>query len=514
MTATAHHGGPGHPCARSTSSGDVDGIGRLDRDGVGHLDGDVDGVERLHRGGGPLGTSPASSVRPPAGKRRRWRRAVTAAVALVMLAYPFLLTDPRSPWAHRDDPAVVALYSDGLAAAGPGERPDLVPAGTRAAYLAGSRVLDPGPDADAATAARAAADAEAARAWVAAGTVPGADGPYADLAHDALLDLRALLLDDGAAVAGWSARWRYVWPRDASFVAVALARTGHPEDAVDVLAFLQRVQLPSGAFEARYLPDGSGPPDDRPRQADGTGWVLWATDAVLAELSHADARRATAQRLRRMVERSTERILDLTDGRGALPPPSPDYWEVGESRLTLGTAAPLLSGLRAAERVHGVLGRDARARAAAERAEALEDAIVRTFGPRFTRYADGRDADAASAFLLPPFQPRPVPGAERAWRASAARLARPAGGLAPGEGWRQDGISWTPQTSLYGWVAATSGDRATAEHWLSWIDAHRTSSGAIPEKVLADGSPAAVAPLAWSAACVLLALDELDARRA
>ena len=30
------------------------------------------------------------------------------------------------------------------------------------------------------------------------------------------------------------------------------------------------------------------------------------------------------------------------------------------------------------------------------------------------------------------------------------------------------------------------------------------------EKVLADGSPAAVAPLGWSAACVLLALDALD----
>ena len=93
-------------------------------------------------------------------------------------------------------------------------------------------------------------------------------------------------------------------------------------------------------------------------------------------------------------------------------------------------------------------------------------------------------------------------------------MARPAGGLAPGEGWKQDGISWTPQTSLYAWVAAGTGDRATAEGWLSWIDAHRTPSGAIPEKVLADGAPAAVAPLSWSAACVLLALDELDSRGA
>jgi hypothetical protein len=431
-------------------------------------------------------------------------------VSLVMAASPFLLTDPRSPWAHLDDPAHVDLYSDGLAAAGTGEAPELVPAGTLAAYLPGSRVLDPGPDADAATTARALAQADEAREWLAAGTVPGVGGPYEDLARDALLDIRALLLDDGAAVAGWSARWRYVWPRDASFVAVALARTGHPDDAVDVLAFLQRVQHRNGSFEARYLPDGSGPPDDRGLQTDGSGWVLWATASVLADLPDDAARRAAADRLSRLVDRSTTRLLDLTDSRRVLPPPSADYWEVGESRLTLGTAAPVLAGLHGATTVLEVLDRPARAREAAARADRLADAVVDEFGPRFTRYSDGRDADAASAFLLPPFQPEPLPGALAAWQDSAARMVRPAGGIAPGEGWKQDGISWTPQTSLYAWVAADTGDRADAERWLSWIDAHRTSSGAIPEKVLADGAPAAVAPLSWSAACVLLALDELD----
>ena len=125
-------------------------------------------------------------------------------------------------------------------------------------------------------------------------------------------------------------------------------------------------------------------------------------------------------------------------------------------------------------------------------------------------YPDGHEADAASAFLLPPFQPTALPGAGAAWRASATAMARPAGGLSPGAGWKDDGISWTPQTTLYGWVAAENGDRAQADRWLRWVDDHRTASGAIPEKVLADGSPAAVAPLAWSAACVLLALDTLD----
>jgi GH15 family glucan-1,4-alpha-glucosidase len=89
-------------------------------------------------------------------------------------------------------------------------------------------------------------------------------------------------------------------------------------------------------------------------------------------------------------------------------------------------------------------------------------------------------------------------------------MARPAGGLAPGAGWRQDGISWTPQTSLYALTAAANGDDAQAHARLAWLDAHRTAMGALPEKVLADGSPAAVAPLAWTAACVVLAVATLD----
>lgn len=446
------------------------------------------------------------------GARRgaaRWsRRAVTAAVTLAMVAFPFLLTDPRSPLAHANDPEYIRLYSDGIARGADG-MPALVATGSLAAFLPGSRVLDPGPSDAAALAAAEAAAAES-RAWLAAGTVPGRDGVYGDMVEDAMLDMRALLLDGGASVAGWSARWRYVWPRDASFVAAAMATTGHPDEALEILSFLQGVQHRNGAFEARYRPDGSGPPDDRGIQSDGTGWVLWAAQTVLSEIDDPGDRTQAAQLLRPMIERSTRHILDLTGGRGTLPPASSDFWEVGESRVTLGTAAPLLSGLEAAARLYRVLGARASAAEAAERATELRAAIEREFGPRFARYTDGRTPDAAGAFLLPPFQPTAVPGALRAWRASADAMARPAGGLAPGTGWKDDGISWTPQTSLYGLTATWAGDTEAAETWLTWIEAHRTPSGAIPEKVLGDGSPAAVAPLSWSAACVVLAVAQLE----
>lgn len=421
-------------------------------------------------------------------------RAVTAVVALSALALSLIAWGVSGPRSAR-----IALYSEGVVLEPDGTR-TLVPEGAEPLLHPGTRVLDdPTTDADDALAAEQ-------RAWLAAGDLPGADGPYADLVTSALLDLHTLVLDDGAAVAAWSPYWRYVWPRDSSFVAVALARTGHVEDALEILDFLAAVQEPDGSFQARYLPDGSGgTPDDRGEQTDGTGWVLWAAHEVAVA---ADDPVATATRLRPLVDITARHAERLVAGDG-LPEASPDYWEVAESELTLGTVAPVLAGLEGAAAFYTLLGDPTAAASARSAADLTRGAIEDDF-EEFGRYADGDLADAASAFTLPPFQPTALDGALTAWQGSADDMARPAGGLAPGEGWRRDGISWTPQTSLYALTAASNGERAEATAWLDWLDAHRTDLGALPEKVLDDGSPAAVAPLAWTAACVVLAVDTLD----
>src|SRR5690606_15164214 len=98
-----------------------------------------------------------------------------------------------------------------------------------------------------------------------------------ELVSTALLDLH-VLSTGGGTLAAMNPNWRYVWPRDSSFAAAAFAVSGHLEDAVGALDFLQEVQASDGSFEARYLPDGSGPPDGRLPQTDGTGWALWALD--------------------------------------------------------------------------------------------------------------------------------------------------------------------------------------------------------------------------------------------
>ncbi len=352
-------------------------------------------------------------------------------------------------------------------------------------------------------------DPVAESVWLADGTVP-ATGARTHVTAQALADLHALTRPNGAVAAGPDGPWAYAWPRDSAFVAVAYAETGHASDAVRVLGFLARVQLPDGGFEARYRLDGSGPPDDRPRQTDGAGWVLWSLERVRA----ASPDPVLPPALRGLRDRAFAFCMAQTDGGTRLPEVSPDYWEVSERRVTLGTAAPLAAGLEAVARSFDAEGDSARAARASRAARGLRALIRSEFGPDYERHGRTGGLDAAVAMLMPPFAALGDAAAERAWARYPVLALRSAGGLAPGVQWKGDGVSWTPETAMVAYTAAASGHPLVAEHWLSWLAAHCTSWGSLPEKVLPDGSPAGPAPLAWTAALVVLTEGELAARRA
>ncbi len=380
----------------------------------------------------------------------------------------------------------------------------LVAVGAAGRVVPGTRVLRDATD----VAALVAAD----RAWLAAG-VPWttAPGPWTGLGRDALLDLRVLLLPGGAAVAGWTPGWRYVWPRDAAHVTAALAVSGHTAEALAVLGFLQRAQRADGGFEARYTPGGEVAPGGRPPQLDGTGWVLWAAAQLAGALALTDAI-AALDTVRPLLLRATGHALDAIDTPDSLPAPSPDYWETPETTTTLGTAAPLLAGLTGIAGPLVLLGETGLGREAAAGGQRLAAAITTGFGAAgYPRHLHGGDRDAAVAFLFPPYVlGGVVPGLRTALAESAGALRRPGGGLAPGSAWREDGISWTPETALFALASAASGDVATAHERLRWLRAHRTRAGSLPEKVLYDGRPASVAPLGWTAALVVLTLNALQ----
>lgn len=340
---------------------------------------------------------------------------------------------------------------------------------------------------------------------------------YADLRAAALRDLDLMVLDggarDGAVLAGLRGPWRYTWTRDCAWVAAALAVSGRADDGLRVLRAVQhreqrRAELGLPGWQGRYLPDGSGrTPDDRGVQLDGPGWVLWATSVWAA--SAGEGRRAGLEGLRSLVVSAAASAQAAVDPGTGLTRPSMDYWELSAQVSTLGVAAPVLAGLRAAGPLLDSLGLPAQATAARGAATDLDRAVERAYGTRgYPRQVGGGARDTAVAWLTPPFAPARAQSL-RARDAAFADAGRAVGGVAPGAAWEDNGVAWTPETAAFALSFAASGDRARAEALLDWLEAHRTSMGSLPEVVGPDGRPASVAPLSWTAAAVLLTLAEL-----
>ena len=431
------------------------------------------------------------------GDRQSHRGPLTACLCLLLA----LMISSSSLVAHRNlDPAIPL---DAVTVAiGPGGA--LVDVAAADALVAGSRVLAGMPE------SRELAREQAA--WLAAGTVPQVSGLNSDMVAIALLDLHVLSQPYGVPVAGWSGAWRYFWPRDSALVAAALARTGHTADAEQIVGFLQRVQPESGLFQARYLPDASGVPDARGIELDGVGWALWATGQLAAELPMTD-QIALLQRHRKLLDQSTKAALASIDNPSSLPPASADYWEVKETKPTLATAAVLCAGLETGAELYRLLGDERAAENATVGAHRLRAAITSTFGKNgYPRRVGGRgdSVDLGVDFLLPPLGANVDPTTLHAWEQAPSVMLRPGGGLAPGGSWRRDGVSWTNVTASRAMTAAFLGDRDEALAWLRWLDQHRTAAGSLPEKILPDGQPASVSPLAWTAAAVVITADRLS----
>lgn len=341
------------------------------------------------------------------------------------------------------------------------------------------------------------------------GAAPGAGTPYGDMSSAALRDLLLLTTEATGGVlpfAGPSGSWDYFWPRDGAFVAVALLRTGHPERATAILSQVGELYLdPMYGFDARYLRTGERVTlDPRRAQVDGCGWVLWALHesaqltGVTGEPQVDDLR-----------DRCTDQLLRATGGGSHLPAPGQDYWEQTTYDHLLGASAPVSAGLRFAAADYASQGRPERAAQVLAAAEGVRTEIERVFGPDYLRAGSHGGLDAATAMLMPPFDPDPLPGVHEAWLAYQEQAARPGGGLAPGAAWKRDGISWTPEVALVAYTAAVAGDTEVARHWLGWLDEHRAPWGSLPEKVDSRGEPGGPAPLAWTSALVLLTLDAL-----
>jgi glucoamylase len=453
---------------------------------------------------------------------RAVRAATSSRIAIIVVATALAAAGLTATIAARQPPGVSGLLLQGIAAdpCSPG-RILPVPVGLAGQFEPGSSVLRTsggvltahGVTPVAGAQARCiAAAARASREWLTAGVVPGSSPQQRAVAARALLDLRLSVGSDGAVAAAWHGDWRYVWPRDSSWVAAALAGTGHLTAAFQILRFLQRAQEAAGTWAARYHLDGAPVRDGRPAELDAAGWVPWAVWAWVTAAERPGSGLAAGlvhrelAELWPMVSAAADAAARSLTSSG-LPGPAMDYWE-NSVQVTLGTAAPLLAGLRAAADLAPQVQDGPAAHRWANAAARLSGTIGRTFGrtgyQRTPSASSG--ADAAIAFLGPPLAV-PDPAVRRAAQQAQVTLRQADGGMAPGASWTgSPDVAWTAETAFFALFDAGSGRPGEATTLLSWLAAHRTKLGELAEQVNATGKPVAVAPLAWTDAVVLLAL--------
>jgi hypothetical protein len=291
--------------------------------------------------------------------------------------------------------------------------------------------------------------------WLAAARpLGGGAPPWARRMYSRSLLVLHGLVDEssGAAIAGARDGWAYVWPRDASAVAIALAAAGYPGEARRIVSFLRGLDLGAAA---RFQTDGT-PVGGRGAQGDAAGWVAAAARA--ARLSGATAERPW---------------------RGL-----PDYQENGSGDFLANAIASDAPGIRA-----------------------LFGTPAGTLARRAGDSASG--LNSAAAWAVRPF---PRPALYPLVRRTLLRLAATSGrfGIVPSEDWNGGGDPWTAPTAWTAWSLAALGEGSAALRLMAELRRAATPTGLLPERVDArTGIPTSTTPLAWSHAFAILALRQL-----
>jgi hypothetical protein len=322
-----------------------------------------------------------------------------------------------------------------------------------------------------------------ARGWLARSRPLGTHAPTWARAmyRRSLLTIHALTSRaTGAVAAGARDGWAYVWPRDASTAALALAASGHRAEARSVARFLTGLDLSAAArFDER-----GAPIPGRAAQGDAAGWV----DAAAVATGLPVPRKPFAWRDRADYQES-----------------SPGTY-LGNA---LAAARSQVDGPKTPARVEFSAHQHRR------EAEVLgefgtTDGLVRSAGD------PGSGLDSAAGWAVRPFGLRALyPDAEL----TLLRLVRQGTpyGITPGDGWNGGEDPWMAPTAWSAWALAglaaegrAPADRRAALKLLADLRRAATPAGALPERVGAQtGIPTSTTPLLWSSAFTVLALREL-----
>jgi oligosaccharide amylase len=353
-----------------------------------------------------------------------------------------------------------------------------------------------------------------------------------DLYNRSMLILRSMCSENGAIIASSDSEierlggdtYDYVWPRDASWCAIALDSCGYHEITSKFFDFMFGVLTEKGYFLHKYYPTGMFGSTWQPVpfiQIDQTGIVvhaLWNFYETTGDVEFIAQHWKYASKI-------LDFLVSWRDEESELPHSSWDLWEERKATCTY-SAAAVYAGLRAGSNLARIVGLEEEASRFESAAQDVKDAILDyLYDPslgRFLRSLNPRDEAVDSSLLaissfgvLPSSDPRFL-GTVKAVE-DQLWVKGEIGGLArySGDGYLRVsneliGNPWV-LTTLYLAICRTDmGDLAGAKQLIEWATRRATPTNLLPEQINAyDGSPIGVLPLAWSHAAYILAVKRL-----
>jgi len=336
----------------------------------------------------------------------------------------------------------------------------------------------------------------------------------------------------------------YTWPRDASFAAMALDKTGYSSLAEKFFSFCNEVIMKEGYLMHKYLPDRSlgsswhpWVEDGRPQlpiQEDETALVLWAL--WYHYQAHRDLEFIESI-YNSLIKRAADFLVSYR-GEDGLPRPSYDLWEEKLGIFTF-TAAAVYGGLVSACRFATLLGKEEEAsryqQTAVEVKKAIESKLydqdkgifLKGFVKKEEQWVSDLTIDASSFWgvlefgVLDPFDARMKRFAKIIEATLGSSL--PDGGVARYENdsyLRKDPrVSGNPWFISYLWLskfyietAKNKEELVEAKNVFEWVADHALPSGILSEQLDPyTGEQISVSPLVWSqAAFVLAVIDYLQ----
>ncbi len=331
--------------------------------------------------------------------------------------------------------------------------------------------------------------------------------------------------------------YNYIWPRDASYAALALARAGDVEVAKNFFTFCEETISQAGYFLHKYSPDKSrgsswhpwiwqGVPR-LPIQEDETAlviWSLWHYYEASKDLEFIE------QIYNSLILPAAGFMVLYREEASGLPKPSYDLWEEKYGTHTF-TAAATAAALKAAARFARLLGKEKSAGVYDRAAEAIKAGILaqlyRSTTGMFVKSLDDETLDMSSFYALYNFDLLPADDAIVTQMADIVEKKLKSGdgvvryqgdnycrvsAETPGNPWFVTTL-WLAQ--YYIKIAKTEKDLEVVKDYLSWVVKHSQHSGAMSEQVNPQsGEQISVAPLGWSHAefviTVINYLNRLD----